>query len=614
MPNALVVLTLAALADPPTQREIAWRHVAQGYGVVAAVRLTSDSLADADPRQWTSTVRVPGLAGVVLHARLADGYCFWPAASATASVKGSPWRRGTGDLVGELASACAADGLAFGVSLANGSGADHAAQLEELCSRYGPLAEVRFDDATEGSPAPPPSEPPPAADVALIARLQPTAEIAAGSGVSIRPGWFWRQSENEHVKSLERLERLWYETVGEGELLRLGVPIDGHGRIPAPDVERLREFGELLQATFASECLRGRPARASDQAAGEGSTAVASINDGSLDTVWSPDATTREATVEFDLAGPTPVNRIEIFESAALGARIDRFTVEAAVDQGWRPLAEGTAIGPRRVLRCPTIVTERLRLRVHASQAAPAIAEMRAFTAPPEVRIDAPTAAFTEPTSVALVTDMPDAAIHYTLDGTTPTRSSPRYEQPLLIERSKRLRAAAWRGEARSLAIASRDLIRFDPSDFQPAVQFIRAPDPGVRLRISKGGFRTVAEMRAAPIVEERVVETIGLPRERSPDQLGLIFEGFIEAPADGVYTFSLRSDDGSVLYLHNRLLVDRDGGASWEWNQGRIPLQAGWHPIRVEYFEISGEERLQLRWEGPGFDEENIPKERLAH
>jgi hypothetical protein len=68
------------------------------------------------------------------------------------------------------------------------------------------------------------------------------------------------------------------------------------------------------------------------------------------------------------------------------------------------------------------------------------------------------------------------------------------------------------------------------------------------------------------------------------------------------------------VLWLHNELLIDRDGAASWEWHRGRVALAAGWHPIRLAYYDISGEERLQVRWSGPGFEEEDIPAARLAH
>ena len=38
-----------------------------------------------------------------------------------------------------------------------------------------------------------------------------------------------------------------------------------------------------------------------------------------------------------------------------------------------------------------------------------------------------------------------------------------------------------------------------------------------------------------------------------------LVFEGFISIPADGVYTFYCRSDDGTILYIDKQLVVDND-------------------------------------------------------
>ena len=114
-----------------------------------------------------------------------------------------------------------------------------------------------------------------AAAFGIVRQLQPGAVIASESGpdvwtgtsatttmrpgadrpdapwtprevsVSLRPRWNWRQSENEHVKSLEQLEELWYATVGQGALLLLNVPIDNRGQIADPDAHRLLELRHL---------------------------------------------------------------------------------------------------------------------------------------------------------------------------------------------------------------------------------------------------------------------------------------------------------------------------------------------------------------------------------
>jgi hypothetical protein len=65
----------------------------------------------------------------------------------------------------------------------------------------------------------------------------------------------------------------------------------------------------------------------------------------------------------------------------------------------------------------------------------------------------------------------------------------------------------------------------------------------------------------------------------------GYRFTGTIRIPADGVYTFYTESDDGSRLYLGEKLVVKNDGQHPMKEGQGKITLKAGEHPIAVTYF-----------------------------
>ena len=86
-------------------------------------------------------------------------------------------------------------------------------------------------------------------------------------------------------------------------------------------------------------------------------------------------------------------------------------------------------------------------------------------------------------------------------------------------------------------------------------------------------------------------------PRQR-PDNIGFIFRGFIEVPADDVYTFSIRSDDGVRLTIAGETVVVADGlKTSPQTTAGNIPLQTGRHPIVLEYFHRDGSEVLEVEW-----------------
>ncbi len=91
-------------------------------------------------------------------------------------------------------------------------------------------------------------------------------------------------------------------------------------------------------------------------------------------------------------------------------------------------------------------------------------------------------------------------------------------------------------------------------------------------------------------------------------DRFGLRFTGFVDVPADGVWTFYTLSDDGSRLWLGDEAVVDNDGSHPPQERRGVIRLRKGKHPIRVHHIEGVGGEHLQVFWSGPGTAKQEIP------
>jgi len=77
---------------------------------------------------------------------------------------------------------------------------------------------------------------------------------------------------------------------------------------------------------------------------------------------------------------------------------------------------------------------------------------------------------------------------------------------------------------------------------------------------------------------------------------------GFLEIKEEGYYIFILDSDDGSKLHLNNVLLLTNDGlHATGNPQTYMVPLQKGFYPIRVEYFQKGGERGLGFLYVLPG-------------
>lgn len=74
-----------------------------------------------------------------------------------------------------------------------------------------------------------------------------------------------------------------------------------------------------------------------------------------------------------------------------------------------------------------------------------------------------------------------------------------------------------------------------------------------------------------------------------------LQFEGLLRVKKDGLYRLVLSSDDGSRLFFHDRLIIDNGGPHPPQEIGAKVRIGKGLHPIRIEYFEATGESVLEL-------------------
>lgn len=206
--------------------------------------------------------------------------------------------------------------------------------------------------------------------------------LPAEVDVSIRPGWFYHADQDGRVKTVDELLEIYYSSVGNGCNLLLNIPPDRRGRFHEIDCQRLIGLRKALDAIFAEDLARGKTATASNTRGGDPQFGPEKLTDGDRGSYWAADDNVRTCELTVDLGDNVPLNRVRLEEHIPLGQRIESFAIDARADGAWKEIATGTTIGPRRLLRTPTVTADAIRLRITGSRACPTLATMEVYCAP----------------------------------------------------------------------------------------------------------------------------------------------------------------------------------------------------------------------------------------
>ena len=179
----------------------------------------------------------------------------------------------------------------------------------------------------------------------------------------------------------------------------------------------------------------------------------------------------------------------------------------------------------------------------------------------------------------------PSASIHYTTDGSTPTLESPKYDGNLVLTETTELTLRVFRPTGKRSDIVK---AYFEKTEYSPATT--AAPsNPGLKATWYDFKGKTCAEIASAPVKKTYRVEDVTIPRDVRSYIIGLTYKGYINIPEDGIYSFLLSSDDGSMLYIDGKQVIDNDGLHAPGEVTGQAALKQGYHPIEVQYFDHGG-------------------------
>lgn len=130
----------------------------------------------------------------------------------------------------------------------------------------------------------------------------------------------------------------------------------------------------------------------------------------------------------------------------------------------------------------------------------------------------------------------------------------------------------------------------------------------GLDYACYEGAWNALPDFNSMTPARSGTAGSIDLSVRHRDEQFGLRYQGYIDVPTDGTYTFYTNSDDGSKLYIGTTEVVNNDGNHAPAEKSGTIGLKAGKHALTVIYYENGGGEALSVSYSGPGIGKQTIP------
>ena len=205
------------------------------------------------------------------------------------------------------------------------------------------------------------------------------------------------------------------------------------------------------------------------------------------------------------------------------------------------------------------------------------------------------------PVSVEMASTTNDSKIRFTRDGSDPVNNSELYQTPFTIDHSAVLIARAFKNGYKPSYKTEVTIDIYDPKV------------NGLNYTYYEGAWEKLPDFTKLKPKRKGVLTTPDLLYiGNKANKYALKFDGCLYIDKENLYTIYLTSDDGSKLFIDNKLVIDNDGAHGMAEKSCIIKLSAGKHKIGIEYFQGEGGEGLKLDYRTQGLPQQIIPFSKL--
>ena len=222
----------------------------------------------------------------------------------------------------------------------------------------------------------------------------------------------------------------------------------------------------------------------------------------------------------------------------------------------------------------------------------------------PDVLIPAESLVFVDSAKLQIKTPAPGLTIRFTTDGSIPNKTSKLLPATYVVKKEQVVKLAAFNANGRK-----GDVYTLTYKKQSLATSIEASAKKGLKVDYFKKFYKTVTVLPNEKPDSSFVVAGITVPSYVNAPSFGLVYQGTITVPESGIYTFYFTCDDGGILTIANRLVVDNDGLHAPKEKSGQIALAKGAHPFNLAFIEGGGGYTLKLKYSFNGGEAKEVPE-----
>jgi predicted alpha/beta superfamily hydrolase len=202
--------------------------------------------------------------------------------------------------------------------------------------------------------------------------------------------------------------------------------------------------------------------------------------------------------------------------------------------------------------------------------------------------------------------------LRYTTDGSEPTEKSKKCPDKIKISKPCTLKVKNISDKFYVQPVITRI---FRKGNFMNGIDSTENLKPGLKYTYYEGVWDSLPDFSVLIPKKTGITGATDFSFAARKDSFAVQFEGYLHITKKALYDIWITSDDGSKVWFNNELILSNDGlHAANLPVVTALPLNPGYYPIVIRYFENTGEESFTLGTMVNDGNAQPVPKEMFFH